>query len=107
MRLILTFSAIVLGLTVTAADAGDAQSLTYEMFEAAVPHIDLESCPTDLAQQDTFCRASIHHEEIHVFALPVRRSAVTARCIKFFFRKAPSMYVRTTSNASRLATTSR
>ena len=28
MRLILTFSAIVLGLTVTTADAGDAQSLT-------------------------------------------------------------------------------
>ncbi len=68
MRLILTFSAIVLGLTVTAADAGDAQPLTYEMFEAAVPHIDLETCPADLAKQDTFCRASILHEEIHVFA---------------------------------------
>lgn len=68
MRLILTLSAIVLGLTVTAADAGEDQTLTYEMFEASVPHIDLETCPADLAQQDTFCRASIHHEEIHVFA---------------------------------------
>lgn len=68
MKLLLTFTAIVLGLTVTNAEAEDAQALTYEMFEAAVPHIDLETCPVDLAQKDTFCRASIHHEEIHVFA---------------------------------------
>lgn len=68
MRIIATLSAIILGLVVTSADAEEAQPMTYEMFEAAVPHIDLDSCPADLMHQDRFCRASIHHEEIHVFA---------------------------------------
>lgn len=42
--------------------------LTYEQFEAAVPHTDLETCPDALAQEDVFCRATMRHEEIHVFA---------------------------------------
>lgn len=68
MRLLITCTAIALGMFVNSAQADESKPLTYEMFEAAVPHIDLETCPADLAQQDTFCRASIHHEEIHVFA---------------------------------------
>ncbi|EBA16201.1 hypothetical protein RSK20926_20785 [Roseobacter sp. SK209-2-6] len=47
---------------------GTPLPLTYEQFEAAVPHIDLETCPAALPQTESFCRASIHHEEIHVFA---------------------------------------
>lgn len=42
--------------------------LTYEQFEAAVSHVDLDECPQALLQENTFCRASIHHEQIHVFA---------------------------------------
>lgn len=41
---------------------------TYAKFEAAVPHIDLETCPKPLPQEESFCRASILNEEIHIFA---------------------------------------
>lgn len=68
MRIMLTLTAVLIGFAASSGHAGDSTTLTYEMFEAAVPHIDLEACPPDLAQQDIFCRASIHHEEIHVFA---------------------------------------
>ncbi|WP_113912743.1 hypothetical protein [Roseovarius dicentrarchi] len=48
--------------------ADTAAPLTYEQFEAAVPHSDLETCPEALAQDNVFCRATLRHEEIHVFA---------------------------------------
>ena len=51
-----------------AANAGQTPAyLSYEQFEAAVPHIDLDNCPDSLAQENTFCRASILHEQVHVF----------------------------------------
>lgn len=51
------------------AVADDAPNpLTYTQFEAAIPHIDLETCPEQLAGDDTFCRVTINHDEIHVFA---------------------------------------
>lgn len=46
--------------------------LSYEQFEASVPHIDLENCPESLAQEDTFCRASILHEQVHVFVFSLQ-----------------------------------
>ncbi|MCI2393502.1 hypothetical protein [Aliiroseovarius sediminis] len=52
---------------VTATAEQTPAQLTYEQFEAAVPHIDLENCPDSLAQENAFCRASILHEQIHVF----------------------------------------
>lgn len=33
--------------------------LTYEMFEAAVPHADLADCPAGLARDDSFCRLTL------------------------------------------------
>ena len=42
--------------------------MTYGLFETAVAHTDLDSCPAQLATQDTFCRATLRHDEIHVFA---------------------------------------
>ena len=48
--------------------ADTAVPLTYEQFEAAVPHVDLETCPDALAQENVFCRATLRHDEIHVFA---------------------------------------
>jgi hypothetical protein len=41
--------------------------LTYAQFEAAVPHMDLDSCPAALTQENTFCRVTLRHDEIHVF----------------------------------------
>lgn len=45
-----------------------AMPLTYEQFEASVAHVDLDTCPTQLRQPGTFCRATLNHGEIHVFA---------------------------------------
>ncbi|PVA11474.1 hypothetical protein DC366_00380 [Pelagivirga sediminicola] len=47
--------------------AGTAQ-LTYAQFELAVPHLDLEACPASMAEDGTFCRATLRHDEIHVFS---------------------------------------
>lgn len=40
----------------------------YEFFEFAVPHLDLEACPADLAKEGVFCRAGTGHDAAHVFA---------------------------------------
>lgn len=63
----LTSIALFAGLSTTAF-AGNEASLTYEQFEVAVPHFDLENCPETLAADNRFCRATFHNEEIHVFA---------------------------------------
>jgi hypothetical protein len=42
-------------------------AMTYETFEFAVPHLDLESCPKDLARKGAFCRASAANDAVHVF----------------------------------------
>ncbi|MCQ0092778.1 hypothetical protein [Roseovarius sp. M141] len=55
-------------LAVSPSWAGTAAPLTYEQFEAAVPHLDLDSCPDALAQKNVFCRATLRHDDIHVFA---------------------------------------
>lgn len=47
---------------------GAPAALTYDQFEIAVPHVDLENCPAALAGKDRFCRATLRNEEIHVFA---------------------------------------
>lgn len=66
MKMTLT---LIAGLTATAALANDpAVPLTYDVFEASVPHADLDTCPENLPQTETFCRATLHHDEIHVFA---------------------------------------
>lgn len=36
-------------------------------FEASVSHIDLETCPADLARDDHFCRVSFNNDALHVF----------------------------------------
>ena len=42
--------------------------MNYELFETAVAHTDLETCPLNLSQSGVFCRATLHHDEVHVFA---------------------------------------
>ncbi|WP_299731473.1 hypothetical protein [uncultured Tateyamaria sp.] len=42
--------------------------MTYEIFEASVVHLDLDSCPASLPQENSFCRAAILHDAVHVFA---------------------------------------
>lgn len=42
--------------------------LTYEMFEASVPHADLSTCPTSLAGDDRFCRLTLSDGYLTVWA---------------------------------------
>ncbi|MEZ5885093.1 MAG: hypothetical protein R3D53_14990 [Paracoccaceae bacterium] len=41
--------------------------LSYQIFEAAVPHVDMAVCPVDLAAEGQFCRMALLNDEIHVF----------------------------------------
>ncbi len=63
-----TLAACALTLLALPLLADDAAPLSYAQFEAAVPHLDLENCPPSLAQEGTFCRATLRHDEIHVFS---------------------------------------
>jgi hypothetical protein len=48
--------------------AQEALTMTYPVFEEAIPHVDLAECPSSLAAEDRFCRATIGGDMIHVFA---------------------------------------
>lgn len=42
-------------------------SLTYEIFEFSVAHLDLDECPNTELADAAFCRANIGSDEIHVY----------------------------------------
>ncbi len=44
--------------------------MSYDTFELAVPHLDLETCPAELAVDGTFCRAAmaLHGLAVYQFA---------------------------------------
>ncbi|WP_299359484.1 hypothetical protein [uncultured Paracoccus sp.] len=42
--------------------------LTYEMFETAISHGDLPTCPEALEGEHRFCRFTVHNDALHVFA---------------------------------------
>ncbi len=65
MKLRLAFSAILLG---SPAIAQEAETFTYQMFETAVMHVNLEECPGELAGEGRFCRMTMHNDAFHVFA---------------------------------------
>jgi hypothetical protein len=50
------------------ASAQEAVTFTYQMFETAVLHVNLEECPGDLAGEGRFCRMTMHNDAFHVFA---------------------------------------
>ena len=72
MRPVLTL--LLIALVATPALSQEARTdtpplaLTYETFEASVNHIDLPSCPTELAAPDRFCRLTAHQNNLNVFA---------------------------------------
>lgn len=45
-----------------------ACAISYQVFEFAVPHIDLEECPADMEGEARFCRAAVGTDMLHVFA---------------------------------------
>jgi hypothetical protein len=42
--------------------------LPYKVFETAVPHLDVETCPASVDGKGAFCRVTLGHDAIHVFA---------------------------------------
>lgn len=71
----LTPALLTLSLPVALAIAGPAMAkdpipapMTYEMFELAVPHVDLAACPAPLAAEGRFCRLTTNNEALNVFA---------------------------------------
>ncbi|MFZ1469076.1 MAG: hypothetical protein WAT09_08865 [Paracoccaceae bacterium] len=43
-------------------------TMTYQMFEQAIPHEDLSVCPAPLAAPDRFCRLTTFNGALNVFA---------------------------------------
>jgi len=62
LRLALLASALTLP---SLASADDFIPLTYQEFEAAVPHVDLAVCPVPLAAPDRFCRMTSHADQLN------------------------------------------
>ena len=61
---------IVLCATAVSTSGALAQTacpMTYAFFEFAVPHLDLQACPVDLARDGAFCRAGMGNDAVHVF----------------------------------------
>lgn len=65
---------LTLALTLAAAPvaapvaAQDMPAFLYDQFEIAVPHIDLDTCPPQLAAPGQFCRLTLNNDALHVFA---------------------------------------
>lgn len=57
----------IVGLAAGQATAQIACPMTYAAFEFAVPHLDLQACPADLAREGVFCRASTGNDAVHIF----------------------------------------
>lgn len=68
MRISLTTLVFALTATPLFADAPSPMPLTYETFEVAVSHVDLNDCPQTLQAEEVFCRATMASDQIHVFA---------------------------------------
>jgi len=45
----------------------DNGRMTYEVFEASVPHADLSTCPPGYSSDDYFCRVTIAQDAANVF----------------------------------------
>ena len=65
-RMAMALAAVALGASPLAAQK--TCPMTYPVFEEAVPHLDLDKCPADLAREGVFCRASVANDAVHVFA---------------------------------------
>jgi hypothetical protein len=59
--------ALAAALAVTPAAAQSQCLLDYEFFEFAIPHLDLQQCPKDIARAGAFCRVTTANDSVHVF----------------------------------------
>lgn len=66
LKTLIIFAAVT-ALPVHTAVASGTCAMTYETFEHAVPHIDLEECPDPALGETAFCRVSAGGEQFHLF----------------------------------------
>ncbi len=61
------------------ADSHETEcALSYEVFEAAVPHTDMDECPVSMqAGEDDFCRMSVVAEVATVFVFSYESGCLT------------------------------
>lgn len=76
-RSILAVALVALGLPAQASGPGEGKpeatsymqgsALLYEVFEASVPHVDLEGCPAEFDPEVVFCRMTLASDQANVF----------------------------------------
>lgn len=67
MRNILTGAALLIAAAgASAAQEAEGLVMTYDVFEAAVPHIDTPECPDEITAEKVFCRLTMASEQLHL-----------------------------------------
>jgi hypothetical protein len=79
MKLSIPATALVAAATLAAGAArADECTMSYALFEATVPHVDLTECPAALARDGAFCRLALGAEEALVFVFDDTSSCLVA-----------------------------
>lgn len=68
--LLIAFGLVALATSQVAAQA--VCPMNYEVFEFAIPHLDLTECPKDVARPGAFCRVTTSNDSVHVFVFEVK-----------------------------------
>jgi hypothetical protein len=70
MKMKIAVTAALLTMAHAAASQDDASdcALSYDTFEASVPHTDLQECPASMQIEGAFCRISVVAEVATIFA---------------------------------------
>ena len=79
MKLSVLASALAAAVALAAgATRADECAMSYALFEATVPHVDLTECPAALARDGAFCRLALGAEAAHVFVFDDTSSCLLA-----------------------------
>ncbi len=69
---------VVSVLLFSSAAAEEAGVLTYEIFETAIAHVNLDECPSEIAAEGVFCRMTMNNDAKHVFAFSEAEQTMVA-----------------------------
>ncbi|MGI9413061.1 MAG: hypothetical protein ACR2PM_05295 [Hyphomicrobiales bacterium] len=58
---------VLVSVWISVAAGAESCPMTYETFESAVAHIDLDECPDAVMRERSFCRVSAGGEKLHLF----------------------------------------
>lgn len=63
-----TFCLMAVIATPALAEGTAPLPMNYDIFEAAVPHIDMSDCPADMAAEGRFCRLVVMNDQLQIFS---------------------------------------